>query len=73
MLQYVTCCNPEAKVGEKMADKIIRPDFSSVRTEYKELGLYLNELQKICASEGGARSSVRQKIASAAASSSEDI
>ena len=45
-----------------MADKIIRPDFSSVKTEYKELGFYLKELQKIAMSEGNAKSQARQKI-----------
>ncbi len=26
-----------------MAEKIIRPDFASVKTEYKELGSYLSD------------------------------
>jgi len=53
-----------------MADKIIRPDFSSVRTEYKELGTYLKELQSISMCEGTAKTAARQKIAPAVESSS---
>ena len=45
-----------------MAEKVIRPDFSSVKTEYKALGIYLSELQKIAMSEGSAKSAARQKI-----------
>jgi len=42
--------------------KISRPDFSSVKTEYKELGIYLNNLQKISMCEGSAKNTARQKI-----------
>lgn len=49
-----------------MAEKIIRPDFASVKNEYKELGVYLKELQQISMCEGSAKSAVRQKIAPAA-------
>ena len=45
-----------------MAEKVIRPDFSSVKTEYKALGIYLSELQKIAMSEGSAKAAARQKI-----------
>jgi len=45
-----------------MADKIMRPDFASVKTEYKELGRYLKELQTISASESTYKTAARQKI-----------
>lgn len=45
-----------------MAEKIIKPDFSAVKTEYKELGMYLSEIQKISVSESGAKTEARQKI-----------
>ena len=45
-----------------MAEKIKRPDFSSVKKEYKELGDYLRVLQTIVTSEGNAKILVRQKI-----------
>lgn len=45
-----------------MEEKVIRPDFSSVKKEYKELGIYLSELQKMATSEGSAKSAARQKI-----------
>ena len=52
-----------------MAEKIIRPDFSSVKTEYKDLENYLKELQKISMCEANAKSQVRQKIGPALESS----
>ena len=55
-----------------MAEKIIRPDFASVKTEYKELGIYLKELQTISMCEGNAKSQVRQKIQPAVEASSAD-
>lgn len=45
-----------------MAEKIIRPDFSSVKSEYKELGAYLRELQTISMCEGSAKSEARKRI-----------
>ena len=55
-----------------MAEKIIRPDFASVKTEYKELGIYLKELQTISMCEANAKSQVRQKIQPAVEASSTD-
>ena len=44
-----------------MAEKVIRPNFSSVKTEYKEFGNYLKELQTISMCKGDVKSQVRQK------------
>ena len=42
--------------------KIQRPDFASVKSEYKELGVYLREIRTIALCEGSAKAEVRKRI-----------
>ncbi|MBE6913087.1 MAG: RNA helicase [Ruminococcaceae bacterium] len=55
-----------------MAEKIARPDFDSVKNEYKELGIYLKELQTISMCENNMKSAVRSKIPKAIEASSDE-